>query len=272
MPVIILIGAAIWVSAAAESLAQDKFHHGQPDEPKLNYDSLWAAATPLEESEGGRRILKDCLIAYGGREHLEELKSLKLTWKMKALSNPDSVDVVKTAAFERKYIVERQRSRGIERRILNGSAAWLQTSDTLVELGSGRYKAELFSYLVMAMPLAAVTEPFSETRYGRRSGDSLDYIYLRKDDSLIVALGLDTANHLVKKAEGVILEGDGRLVFINYFFDHEKHKGYLFPGRMINISMGLRVGESRLHEALINSEEGDSVFLPRPVVGESQLH
>ncbi len=134
------------------------------------------------------------------------------------------------------------------------------TSDTMIELTGGRYKSELFSYFVLAMPLAVVTEPFSEIRYGQRTNEPYHYLYLLKQDSLMLVLGIDPADYMVKLAEGVIYQGDDNFVFQNQFAEYQQYEGFYFPYSLVNISMGLIVGSSIVEKLEINPEFSEDYF------------
>jgi hypothetical protein len=242
---------------------QDFHHHGESKLPKINYDSLFEAAAPLEQSADGQALLDKCIQAYGGRDHLEKLTSLRTVWQMKALMARDSIRVERTFGEDRQYRISKTVDDWTEERVMNGQKAWYQTNDTLVELPSDRYKSELFSNLVMRLPMSIESEIYSERRFGRRTDDSLEYLYLTKNDSLVVIVGIDPNNGMIKSAEGIIKNDDRDVVFINYFADHQTHQGYIFPSSLTNIAMGLTVGESVLSKVEVNPKLGDTVFEPR---------
>jgi hypothetical protein len=246
----------------------EKFHgkghdktHGQVSSKKM-YDSLYNAAVPLDDSPDGREIVDRCLEAYGGADHLGKIASVRQLWRMLPLMTKDSVDVVRTMAPTRKYKIFRPTPGGFEARMIHGDQAWFQSADTLIELNSGRYKAELFSYLILSMPLALKTEPFADMRYGKRTDDSRHYIYMEKSDSLVVAIGIDPETYYITRAEGIIHQDDQSFVFENHFGDHQIYDGYVFPQSLTNISMGLTVGQSVLKEVSVNSGLSDADFMP----------
>jgi hypothetical protein len=253
---------AVTIIILAASASGYENFHGKSSGPKTNYDSLFSDATPLANSPEGQEVIDLCLKAYGGAAQLEQLQAVKIHWRMLSMMSSDSVDVIKTVAGDRRYKIERERPLGSEIRMINGNQAWFQGVDTLIELNGGRYKAELFSYLVMSMPMALKTERFDEIRYGRRADDPLHYIYLNKSDSLLMVIGIDPAEYLIKKAEGIIQQDSESFVFVNYFDDYKEHDGFLFPHSLTNKSMGLTVGESILKDVKINFRPSDSEFLP----------
>jgi hypothetical protein len=259
----------------AKAFEYEKFHssHGHPSiSSKLDYDSLFNEAEPISKSTEGSRLLEECLEAYGGVENLKKLESLRFSWRMSALMTADTIDVVKTVSFNRQYKIERNNLGGVEIRILTGDKAWFQSEDTLLNLDQGRYKAELFSYLVLGMPMATKTETFTEIRYGQRDGDSLSYVYCNKQDSLLIILGIDPVDKMIKKAEGVIRQQEEYFVFINHFSDFRKYGDYIFPYAMTNISMGLTVAMSVLKQVEINVELSDSDFSPSDALRTSKFH
>ena len=242
----------------------DQFHGAQPI-PKLNYDSLMMAATPLDQSADGQALLDHCIETYGGMEKLQQLKGFRLVYRMKAFLKRDSLGIVKSFQRDRQYRIDRQTSVKDEVRILNHEKAWYQSRDTVLALDGGRYNAELFSYMTLAMPLAAKTERFDDIRYGQRPDDSLAYIYMEKNDTLMIVLGIDPRDHRIKSSEGLIRQGEASFVFINRFSDFRERNGYWFAHQMTNISMGLEVARSVLTRVEINPQFKESDFQPQDV-------
>ncbi len=245
----------------SSAIAEQKFH-GHMADAKLNYDSLWNAAVPLEESKMGKVMIDHCVMTYGGKEHLEKLKSARFTWTMKSMMSPEDIAITKTVRFDRHYKIEREVMDGLETRIIADDEGWFQTPDTTIELYGGRYKSELFSYYVLSLPLAAVSGEFPEIRYGQRKDEPYHYIYMMKPDSLMLVIGIDPADYLIYTAEGVIYEDSSSFVFINNFGHHKQYGTYIFPGSLTNISMGLIVGRSTLNNVEMNIDLKDSEFTP----------
>ena len=241
----------------------EKFHGGKSEWPKLDYDSLFAAASPLADSPEGRQVIEKCLAAYGGTDHLKNLKSVRQSWRTKEMMLSDSVDIIRMFAADRRYKIDKMYQSGFESRMMDGDQAWYQTADTVIALNSGRYKAEMFSYLVLSMPLAMETERFDGIRYGRRPEDPLHYIYLDKQDSLMTVIGIDPESFFIKKAEGLVRQEGATFIFINLFDDHKEVDGYLFPHSLTNISMGLTVGESTLKAVKVNLDVTAADFIPK---------
>ena len=131
-----------------------------------------------------------------------------------------------------------------------------------MDLDGGRYCAELYSYLSLATPLAVRTERFDEIRYGERPDDPLAYIYLDKQDSLLVVLGIDRDSYLIRSAEGIIRQGDENYIFINRFDDYQEQGGFQFAGEVTTISMGLEVSKAKLTGVKVNPGFENRVFKP----------
>ncbi len=255
------VGLAVCLILVSNISAYENFH-GNSSIPKLNYDSLYNVAVDFETSEMGKTVLESCLSTYGGVDKLKELKSVKYEWLMNSTMSKDTVTIIKSAAEGRKYSIEKRLSDRFEKRMINGDKAWFQTGDTLIELDKSRYKSELFSCLVLQMPYAAVSEPFSEIKYGQREGDSLHYFYFKKPDSLMIVIGISPDTYFIKTAEGIISQDEQNFVFINKFMDHKRINGYLFPHALTNISMWLTVGQSVLKDITINEPFEKNYFYP----------
>ncbi|HWR81983.1 MAG TPA: hypothetical protein VN285_01625 [Candidatus Deferrimicrobium sp.] len=239
----------------------DRFHH-PPTSKKLNYDSLYVAAIDLSRSPRGQEIVQSCIERYGGRETLDQLRSFRLTYAMLLMMSRDSTIVVKSYADDRQYKVARQQIGGVEQRILVHDSAWFVGRDTIFAMDKARYCAELFSYLTLSLPKALYTEPFSAMRYGTRAQDTLEYIYCRKNDSLTIIVGIDPDDSCIVSSEGIIQGDSIQTVFVNKFSDFELYDGFLFPRQLVNISMGLEVGRSRLTSADINPAFDADEFRP----------
>lgn len=247
---------------SVNTFAFDSMHGHKTAAFKLNYDSLFQTATPLKDSPEGKALIDNCIKAYGGEEKLNKLESCHLVYSTDAFMMKQSITVEKSFTRNRQYKITRYQQPQNESRILNGNDSWFIGRDTVLFLNSGRYKAELFSYLTLCMPLAIKTEPFSEIRYGTRTNDSLLFLYLKKNDTLMSVLGIDPKDYLIKNVEGVIYQDTNTFVFINKFDDFRDEDSYLFPHSLINISMGLEVGRSKLLSVKINPIFKDNEFLP----------
>jgi len=251
------ITAAVLLSLFAATTVCAQFH-GHPkdgaDYPKLNYDSLYQSATPLAQSPRGKQLLDKCLEAFGGVEHLEGLHGYRTAWEITTSVYRDPEALLKSVATNRRHRVHMERSDHFQTRIMNGTKAWFVNPDTVIFVDGMRYNAELFSDLSLRLPLCITTERFDGVRYGERAGDSLAYLYMDKNDSLLFIVGVDPADGLIKVIEGEVKHGEQHMVFVNLLSDYESVEGYLFPRKLTNISMGLKVGESTVKKIEVNPE------------------
>lgn len=238
-----------------------QYHHTK-GVTKLNYDSLFTQAVPLDESSEGKDLIDKCINSYGGLDKLENIKNLHLKYRMLPYLSRDTIEVIKSIEKGVKYKIVRHQEGRFEERILNGKQAWFQSLDTLMVIDSGRYKAELFSYLTLSLPLALKNERFDNIKYGTRAGDSLSYVYMVKRDTLMIIAGIDPRDGYIKSSEGIIRQDEGSFVFINYFSNFKEFDGYIFPEYLSNVSMGLEVARSRLAEVQVNVEFGADEFKP----------
>ena len=101
-----------------------------------------------------------------------------------------------------------------------------------------------------------------DIRYGRRTGDSLEYLYVSYEEKLLVAVGINPKSGWIASFEGSVIDGDGRLVYKHLFFDLTKQDGFLVPHQSIFVSMGLMVGESSLDRVEINPKTPDGYYKP----------
>jgi outer membrane lipoprotein-sorting protein len=255
--IVVAFALAVFLAGVSGAQHQDRFHN-MGSSPKMNYDSLAAAAVPLSESAEGSAVVDNCIRSYGGAEQLRTLKDFELTYKATSRFGGEPYELVKMFQRGRRYKI----SRLSEERIMNGESCWFQSDDTLMALDRGRYRAELYSYLTLAMPLAIRTERFDSIRYGELPDDPLAYIYLDKQDSLMVVLAIDRENYLIRSATGVIRQGDENYVFINRFTDYQQHDGFRFPGQVSTISLGLEVSAAKLTGVKVNPGFGDKDFKP----------
>lgn len=245
----------------SQSLGFQSFH-GSSGLPKLNYDSLYNDAVVLDTSPRGQELVQKCIERYGGEEKLKELKSFHIEFSMFMYMAHDSITVEKFFDRSRRYKIVKHQQSGIEARILNEDSAWYTGTDTLMDLKGSRYNAELFSYLTLTMPAGIREERFSDIRYGVRSEDSLEYIYMNKADTLMIVLGISPEDYTIRSSEGIVQGDSTSFVFINKFDDFRTVDGYLFPHVLTNISMGLEVAKSRVRLITINPQISDEEFQP----------
>lgn len=257
---------------AGSSAAFDKLHGSHGGYAKINYDSLFNLATPLDQSPEGKELVDQCLEAYGGMEHLKALKSFRLEYAMQSFLVKDDLKVEKFYDQNHRYKIIKYGKSNVETRILNQAQAWYTGRDTTIVWDGGKYRAELFSYLTLSMPLGIKTESFSETRYGTRDDDSLSYIYMKKHDSLMIVIGIGPTDKVIVTSEGIIYQDSSNFVFVNRFSEFEKQNGYIFAGKLVNISMGLEVARSKLVAVEINPLFEDKLFKPTDQSKESMIH
>jgi hypothetical protein len=244
----------------AQSDSTSKFHH-QKTSPKVDYQALLEGATPLSESSDGRQLLDSCFEAYGGVEKLKTLESFQLTYPLGpgGETEQDAGKIMKFFGPHRRYkVIE-----GDKERIINGDRCWVQDADQTWEMDDFRYRAELYSYLVLGMPLVAETESFDEVRFSEGKEEDLGLFYFVKTDSLMIILGVDKEDHLIKSTTGVLPAGEKTLVFVNKFDNFRTVDGFLFPHKLTNYSLGMKMGELDLEKMSVNPEFSESVFLPR---------
>ncbi len=240
----------------------DKMHGHKSQVVKLNYDSLFNTAVQIEKSEKAQTLINGCFDAYGGEKHLNTLNSFKIVYEMKTFASKTTIQAVKSFQRGRKYKVVVDKDPNQQTRILNQELSWYIGKDTLIELYSGRYKAELFSYLTLSMPLGIKSESFNEIRYGQRNDDSLSYLYMKKNDSLLIIIGIDTEDYFIKKSEGIIYQDTASFIFINRFDEFDTFEGFVFPQKLTNISMGLEIARSAITDIEINLDFTDNDFKP----------
>ena len=252
------LAGALLLPYFAQAQQGGQSFHSSHSGPKIDFEALNDSAVPLADSQSGQQLLADCLEAYGGVDKLTELNGFRLHYSMTPMMSKESVPVVKTLERGRRYRLVN----GEQERILNGQKCWYTKGDQVADMDGGRYRSELFSYLTLAMPLVAETERFDDIRFGKRDDDPLSYLYFDKADSLLVILGIDPESHLIKSSTGVIRQDDKHFVFINEFDDYRQVEGFWFPHKLVNISMGLRVGDSVLDKVEVNPTLGEKTFLP----------
>lgn len=261
LAIILLISSSTFASAG--------FHGQKAAIKKLNYDSLFSAAAPIDNSFEGKKLIENCINAYGGEEHLKALSSFKIRYSMEAFLSNTKLEVDKFFSQDRKYKIIRHQEPSSESRILNGTDSWFIGRDTTIVIYSGKYKAELFSYLTLSMPLGIKTEPFSEIKYGTRENDSLSYLYMKKNDSLLIILGIDNKTNFIKYVEGIIYQDASTFVFVNKLDDFRKVDGYFFPHSLVNVSLGLEVARSVVTNIEINPIFKEIEFEPESVLMSS---
>ena len=243
----LIVGMATFLSAGTGKPSFHGVHEGGEQTSKLPYEFMYAEATPLSASDEGQALLEGCFAAYGGRDHLAALNSVRLTHDLVSGMFGDG-QTKRTVSGDRRYRIEGSD----EVRTLDGSIAWYQSQKGTARLGEVRYCSELFSYLTLRLPQIIELESFSEPRYATRGGDPLAYIFLEKPDSLLLVVGIDPESHLVRSSEGIIRNGEGTTVYINYFDEHQEFDGYIFPTSVTNVSMGIEVAKSTLVKVEVN--------------------
>jgi hypothetical protein len=265
----VIVFVVLLLVGSDATLAYKGIHSQGHGSQKINYDSLYQAATPLSESHDGTRLVTECVAAYGGREHLEKLKTLTLHYRMVQSLSGDTADLWKYFAPGLRLKKSHRSAGNIRELILDNSRAWRVNQDTATVLTGSRYYGQLYSYQILRMPLPLVETDSGDLRYGTREGDSLRYIYWKMHDSLLIIVGINPVNKLLTSCEGVISNEGGTEVYTSRFAHHREIEGYILPGLVVDVSMGLELGTSRLESAEINPSLPDKLFRPDPVVQRS---
>lgn len=246
---------AIWaVHSAAEDNMQ-KYHHVKKS-PKVDYQGYFDAATPLADSPEGQAAFAACLESYGGRETLDGITGMRLTYRIPGLREDDSSRVVKSFARGRRYKVVSD----AQARMIDSRQCFVSNGVSAEEMDGFRYRAELFSYLVLTMPLAAEKENFDAVRFGAGESPELDYLFFTKSDSLMLILGLDRDERLIRTASGILPEEDTDIVYVNEFEDFRPVGEIVLPHKVGHISMGMRLGHLVLDKVDVNPEFKESEF------------
>ena len=244
--------------------------HPAPTGQKLNYDSLFTNATPIRKSPKAQTLIDNVMLRYGGRSELAKLTSFALAYVPEG-STDTSVSITKVWSTDRHLKYTRLADQSVSR-YLNGQECWLMTRGQVQKASAQRYAAELYSYLALAMPLAIEKEVFSAIRYDQRENDSLEYLYLLKSDSLMIVLGIDGEDHLIKSCEGVVYGKESRTVFKNLFSDFREIQGYVFPHRIQSVSMGLDMGALILKDVQVNPTLPENLFRPNKKIEAAHPH
>ncbi len=252
---------AVFLIVGSNVLGQhekQRFHSTVPGH-KVDYQALLEQAQVIDDSPTGQEVLANCLQAYGGMEKMATLHSFRIQYESATGPDTEPETVVKTIQRGRKY----RTAKGTDTRLINDRTCWYEHEDQVAELNDTRYRAELFSYLTLTMPYTAKTERFDSVRYGKQDGDSLDYLYFAKTDSLMIILGIDPESHLIKKSTGVIPQDDINFIYINEFSGFKEYDGFVFPSQTVFYSLGMRVGQTTVQELEINPVFDATEFLPR---------
>ncbi len=255
----IAVWTLILLAGAASARAGGSHFHSTTPGHKVDYRGFFDAAVDLSDSPTGQAVLAECLAAYGGVEKLRTLQGFRIRYDESSLVGGETTELVKSFQRGRRY----RTVQGTDSRLINGLTCWYEHGDQTAELDGTHYRAELFSYLTLAMPLAAETEHFDQIRYGRREGDPLEYLYFDKADSVLVVLGISAEDHLIVSSTGVLPQGEKEFVFSNEFSGHTEYEGFVFPGVVNFYSLGMRVGQAEVREVEINPAFGADEFQPR---------
>lgn len=243
------------------TVKSDHYLQGKEVYVKLNYDSLWDQASDIYSDEG-QKLVNSCIDKYGGVEHLNKINTLKLIYQSESALLNNTQEITKYFQKDKKHkTIITENGNLVKERIFNNYKAWDKTPESTQEIILQEYKKEYFEYILQLMPLGINDESFSGIRYGKRDDDNLEYVYLKKDDTLMTILGINHEDFLIKKIEGVVIQDDRRYVFIYLFSDFKDFQGYTFPSKRKYVSMGLEVSDAELVSVEINPILQENEFL-----------
>lgn len=217
-------------------------------------------------SEGVPSLVRKIIAAYGGKEAIEQIKSVYAAGSIEALMRQDSGSY--EICFKRpgKLLVETKYRRSSETRILNGGIGYRGVDGLpAVQTTGDSLLAMVYQYKHFDLPHGLLKGSYAITVKGREDlkGKPAEVLHLTDKGGPPMDVYVDTRTYLIVKVSGYFsMPGGESTVLSAEFSDFRKVDGTVFPFRITNYAGGYRIARTTMKTYRINQPMPDSLFEP----------
>ncbi len=219
-----------------------------------------AHSSPAEEKIAVAEIVR----AYGGREALSRVTSLRAEGEISAFMPEDRGPYVYVLKRSRKLLVDIRYSKGSEKRILDGDKGYSGTNQEVSSVSGAAYRAMVYQYDQLDLPYGLLDGALkvASAKKGRFRGRAVVVLKLRDRSGNEIEAAVDDKTHLIVKTSGSIAVGGAKAVLSSEFSDFRKTGGIVLPFTIVNYADGFKISETKIARYTVNPDITDSVFSP----------
>ncbi len=218
-------------------------------------------------------VVEDVLAAYGGWEHLSEVRGYRITGRVRSRMRGAEGLLRRSFARPDRLRVQVEYPGTREVRILGGKGKGWRTD------GTGRL-LEAREAMLGAMELQAarsglpwiLRERLEEVRLLEpmaHGGVRLSVLEIPVGEGLSLRVFVDSGTHRITMSQGLLSMGSMRTHFETRYGDFRWVEGILVPFREENYASGRHTGSTQLETVELNPEFGPTEFSPAGVRAEA---
>lgn len=224
-----------------------------------------SAAQEEKQTPGIKGLISKTIEAYGGKERIENIKTVYARGTINAFMRGDRGEYVLYFKRDRKLRAELLYSRSPEIRILNGSRGWRGTGrGTLPEVVNNRYLAMVFQYKRFDLPYGLLTDGYTIKDAGPDviNDKKVTVLELSNSEGPRMKMYIDAESFYIVKVSGFFTMGQMTTELSAEYSDFRVIDGTPFPYTIINFAGGHKVGETIIEKYSVNQSMDDSLFRP----------
>lgn len=211
------------------------------------------------------KVLVDKIIeAYGGREAVQDVRSVYAKGTIKAFVLDDSGSYVRY--FERGMMlrVNIMYTRSTEERILNGTRGYESSGRGFSQVTGARYLAMLYQYKQLDLPYGLLKDENKLTYEGEAdvNGIRTRVLGLQSPEGPPMKVYVDAERYLIIKVSGIFEMGPTTMVLSAEFSDFRETGGTMMPYRITNYAGGQKIAETTIELCEVNGSIDENLFMP----------
>jgi outer membrane lipoprotein-sorting protein len=225
------------------------------------------AEEPSNEAHRITSIMDKVIDAYGGKDAIEGIRSLRVTGKIEAFMLRDHGTYEYYFKRGRKLRVETKYGRSSELRILDGDKGYRGTDTLPVEEVSGpRYLAIVYQYKHLNILHDIMTGVY---QIGLAGGpvvsEHVEVFRLVDKEGAVMDIFVDKQTFFIIKVAAYFTSDNKQIDLAVEFSDFKKVGSSVFPFRITNYAGGLKVAQTVIEKYSLNPDIADSFFAPTPI-------
>lgn len=202
--------------------------------------------------------------AYGGRRAVENVRSVYMKGKIRALAFDDKGTYAYYLRRERKLRVNIRYSRSTEERILNGYNGYESSGTGFSPVSGDRYLGIVYQYRQIDLPYSLLGDTYRITYEGLTevNGRKAHILGLRSAEGPPMKIYVDAKSFFIVKVSGLFSMDGSTMTLSAEFSDFRKVQGIELPFRIVNFAGNQEIAETVVGKYEINPDIKDSLFRP----------
>ncbi len=225
---------------------------------------LLFASSGADGAEIVSSLTADIIDAYGGKGAVENVRSVYMKGKIRALAFDDKGTYVYYLKRGRKLRVNIRYTRSTEERILNGNRGYESTGAGFSRAFGDRYLGIVYQYRQIDLPYALLSDTYRITYEGdaELNGRKARVLALSSTEGPPMKIYVDAKSFFIFRVSGFFAMDTGVLVLSAEFSDFRKVQGIKLPFKITNFAGNQKIAETVVDKYQINPVIEESLFRP----------